>query len=373
MSDRFTADSVAKQLDYCTYCPKMCRHACPVSNADGHEAHIPQAKMDSLNQLRKGNASWSSESAAPLWACTGCRQCTVYCDHGNEPGLVLLAGRAEATARGAGHPNLRDYPQRFGKREKRLVERMREQLPAEHRAADALVGFWPGCDAVDKYPGGIDGARALLSQVSGMDVSVLDVGQTCAGYPLLASGHPDAFRWHASKVAHALQTLRTLVVGCSACVYTLRVSYPAEGQALSCEILSTPEFLARSQRSAPERREKPVVYYHDPCMLARYTGVIEEPRRVLGRIAEVREMSWSGTDTECCGGAGMLPKTMPEVADAMARRRLRDVVRGGGGTVVTSCPTCALMLQRNAPDGVSVRMLTEMLEEALAAAPDDAE
>jgi Fe-S oxidoreductase len=62
---------------------------------------------------------------------------------------------------------------------------------------------------------------------------------------------------------------------------------------------------------------------------------------------------------------------MPDVADAMARRRLRDVIRGGGGTVVTSCPTCAFMLGRNAPDGVEVRLLTDVLAEALAEALSD--
>ena len=26
-----------RELEFCTYCPKMCRHSCPVSNALGHE------------------------------------------------------------------------------------------------------------------------------------------------------------------------------------------------------------------------------------------------------------------------------------------------------------------------------------------------
>ena len=365
MSDRFSIASVAKQLDYCTYCPKMCRHVCPVSNAAGVETLIPQAKMDRLNQARKGHLPWEPEAVDPIWACTGCRHCTVYCEHGNEPGMVLMSGRAEAQARGAGHPALRDYPGRFRNREQRLVERLRERVPDQQRSDDALVGFWPGCDAVDKQPETVGRALDTLARVGGVRVAVVDIGQTCAGYPLLAAGHPDAFRWHAGKVAAGLKKFRTVVMGCSACVYTLRVSYPAEGLDMATEILSVPELLARSLRSVPERRDKKVVYYHDPCYLARSAGVIDEPRKVLARVAEVRELGWSGKDTECCGGAGLLPKTMPDVADSMARRRLRDVVRGGGGTVVTSCATCAFMLGRNAPDGVEVRLLSDVLAEAL--------
>jgi Fe-S oxidoreductase len=119
----------------------------------------------------------------------------------------------------------------------------------------------------------------------------------------------------------------------------------------------------------PKPARRPVVYYHDPCYLARYADVTREPRQVLSRVAEVRELSASGVETECCGGGGLLPKTMPDVADAMARRRLRDLAEHGGGTVVTACATCAFMLGRNAPSGVRVRELARFVAQVTAATP----
>src|SRR5262249_31196562 len=113
----FSPGSVARQLDYCTFCPKMCRHACPVSTASGRETYIPQVKMDGLNQLRLGRSGWTADSTDPLWACTGCRHCTAYCDHGNEPGMVLFTGRAVSVARGVPHPALAGYSERFRARE----------------------------------------------------------------------------------------------------------------------------------------------------------------------------------------------------------------------------------------------------------------
>lgn len=365
MSAPFSPEGVAKQLDYCTFCPKMCRLACPVSNASGRETLIPQAKMDALNQLRRGRIPWSEANSEPLWGCTGCRHCTTYCNHDNEPGLVLFSGRAEATARGVGHPRLADYPDRFRKRDQRLSRQLREQVPAERRDADAAVVFFPGCDAVDKAPETINAALSLFDAVESERVHVADIGRACAGYPLLAAGYPDMFRWHATKVASELKRCRTAVVGCSACVYTMRSQYAAEGVHLSSEIVSVSEFLAaRADRIGPNEAPKPV-YYHDPCYLARYSGVLEDPRRVLAQVADVREFAWSGTDTECCGGGGMLPKTMPDTADAMSRRRLREISSRGGGTVVTSCGTCSFMLARNAPSGVSVRDLHDFVSETL--------
>lgn len=366
VSDRFSPASVARQLDYCTYCPKMCRHACPVSEASGRETLIPQAKMDRLNQLRKGRAPWTVESSEPIWGCTGCRHCTTYCLHENEPGLVLFAGRAEATARGAGHPRLADYPDRFRNRDQRLIAQLRELVGPERRSDDALVGFWPGCDAVDKGAADVNAALALFDRSGAEHVKVVEANQACAGYPLLAGGYPDMFRWHAGKVAAALRRFRTVVINCSACVYTLRAQYPAEGVTLSTEILSMAEFLAQSATRLPAPATRTSVYYHDPCYLARYAGVIDAPRRVLSRVADVRELPWNGADTECCGGGGLVPKTMPDVADAMARKRLRHVANRGGGTVVTSCATCTFMLKRNAPPGVEVHDLPGYVARATA-------
>ena len=354
MSERFTTADVARQLDDCTFCPKMCRHACPVSTTTGKETLIPQAKMDRLNRLRRGLEPWRADNTDSLYACTGCRQCTVYCDHGNEPGLVLLAGRAAAQKSGAGHPALAGYGERFRARDQRLATAAKEQFGPEAFATSGTIGFWPGCDSLDKGSADIAAAQAVFERLGLGPVPIVDAGLACAGYPLLAAGLTDEFRWHAGKVATALRRFTTIVIGCSACRHAITAQYQGEGVAVPTEVVTLAEFLATHASKLPAPAVRKPVYYHDPCYLARSVGAIEEPRRVLGQVAEVREFAWSGVDTECCGGGGLLPKTMPAVADAMARRRLSEIAAAGGGTVATACGTCALMLRRNAPDGVEV-------------------
>jgi Fe-S oxidoreductase len=137
----------------------------------------------------------------------------------------------------------------------------------------------------------------------------------------------------------------------------MRAQYAAEGVNLRTEIVSLADVLApAAQNLACPVKPKPV-YYHDPCYNARYNNVVEQPRRALAQLAEVRELSWNKSDTECCGGGGLLPKTMPLVADQMAKRRLAEVQAAGGGLVVTSCATCTFMLKRNAPPSVEVANL----------------
>ena len=125
-------------LEYCTYCPKMCRHTCPVSEATGRETFIPQNKQQRLSQLRKGKQDFTVESTEPLWACTGCRACVNACVHGVEVGPTLFAGRAEAAKRNVVPPELERYGERFRNRDERLgqgwrqCDRERNQQPKAH-------------------------------------------------------------------------------------------------------------------------------------------------------------------------------------------------------------------------------------------------
>ncbi|MBA3540696.1 MAG: (Fe-S)-binding protein [Deltaproteobacteria bacterium] len=350
----FGPDSVAKQLDYCTFCPKMCRHACPVSTASGKETYIPQVKMDRLNQLRLGRQPWTAETTEPLWACTGCRHCTMYCDHANEPGLVLLTGRAEAVRRGVQHPALTNYSERFRAREQRLSAQLASTFPV---ATEGDIGYWPGCDAIDKGAADIAAALALFERVGLEEVKLVGAPQACAGYPLLAAGHRDLFRWHAGRVAASLRGFRKVAINCSACLFSMRAQYAAEGVHLRTEIVSLADLLAPAAQNLACPVSRRSVYYHDPCHHARYNNVVEQPRRALSQLAELREFSWNRSDAECCGGGGLLPKTMPIVADQMAKRRLAEVQAAGGGLVVTSCATCTFMLKRNAPPSVEVANL----------------
>lgn len=362
MADRELLDDTAT----CTFCPKMCRHACPVGAATGRESLVPQAKMEALGGLLREHLSWTEQNAAPLWGCTGCGHCTEYCDHDVKPGISLLEGRQKAAAQGASPVALQGYRERFLGRSHRLAQQLAAR---EGTVAEARVAYWPGCDAIDKGDATIAAFEALAAE-RGSPIKTLAIGEACAGYPLLAAGLVDEFRWHAGRVGEALRGIETLVVHCSACLHTLRKDYKAAGVTLPVDIVSIAEYLMRYASPAPTEEAKPTIYYHDPCYHARYNRLTAEPRALLGEVATVREFAWHGADADCCGGAGLLPKTMPDAADAMAKRRLEEVARAGGGTVVTSCATCTFQLRRNAPPGVTVLDLPDALHGLRRRAPN---
>ena len=312
-SEPFSPDSVARQLDYCTFCPKMCRHACPVSTASGRETYIPQVKMDRMNQLRLGRSAWTTESTDPLWACTGCRHCTMYCDHGNEPGLVLLTGRAAAVAHGVPHPALTNYSERFRAREQRLSAQLATMFP-DQLATEGELGYWPGCDAIDKGAGDIAAALALFERVGLEDVKIVDTGdrRRARGYPLLAAGHRDLFRWHAGRVAASLRGFRKVAINCSACLYAMRSQYAAEGVNLRTEVVSLAEVLAPAAQNLA-------------CSLIATHGLL--PRPLLPRALQQRRSSSRGarsrSSPRSASWAGTRPTPSAAAAAACCPRRCR--------------------------------------------------
>ena len=72
------------KLETCVFCPKLCRSACPVSNAEPRETLTPWGKMSSAYFAARGDVPLDESFARPAWACTGCFACRGSCDHQND-------------------------------------------------------------------------------------------------------------------------------------------------------------------------------------------------------------------------------------------------------------------------------------------------
>jgi Fe-S oxidoreductase len=349
---------LSTSLTYCTFCPKLCRHTCPVSNAEARETLVPQAKMATMRRLRLHEAEASTVETEPIYGCTGCGACTEFCLHGVEVGPALFRGRDEAERAGRGHPNLRDLLARFDGHSRKATDEIRAATPAERRPLEAQVAFLPGCDAPDLAPRML----ALADRIGAEYLAVAETSHACGGYPLLAAGQFDAFRLHAERMAEELRGYARVVVHCPACAWAMKSQYRAFGVPMAPKIEHTVEFLEGFAERLPIERQQPAAFYHDPCYLGRHQQLYDPPRRLAAKaLAEVREFSRARGESECSGGGGLLPVTMPATADAISEHRLEEVREAGLQRVVTSCATCKQRLTRG---GVTALDLVEVLEAA---------
>src|ERR1700729_736359 len=106
-------------LEKCVFCPKLCRSACPVSNAKPRETITPWGKMSAAWMAAHGDVPVDGSHAAPAWACTGCFACRESCDHRNVVADVLLDARDALTQAGVAPAGARRTIARFPRHDAR--------------------------------------------------------------------------------------------------------------------------------------------------------------------------------------------------------------------------------------------------------------
>ncbi len=361
-----------KEHTYCTYCPKLCRHACPVSTVQGRETTTPWGKMAALHHVDEGNLPLGREVAATFWACTGCMRCKTFCDHDNEVARALAAGRAEAAARGVAPEAATEAKRAHGEREARARHEAESLFGAELGRRTKTL-YAPGCTGCVVTP---DDARAGAAATQALcgEKEVGVVAGRCCGLPLLDAGDPQGFvraaRLFLSEVAGA----ERVVFSDPGCLHALAVTAPAlAGAPLSAtgpQLVHLSELAAGNlTRLSRVNLGDDEVRYHDPCRLGRGMGIYEPPRQALARVLgrPVGELHQHHEHAECSGAGGLLPRTAPQTARAIAEERSADLALAGGGVIVSPCPA-----SRRAFEKAGVRTLgfAELMARSAGNLPD---
>jgi Fe-S oxidoreductase len=333
-------------LEYCVFCPKLCRSACPVSNAEPRETLTPWGKMSAAYFAARGDVRLEESFARPAWACTGCFACSASCDHRNEVAATLLDARAAFVDAKLGPAGADRTIARFDAHREATRRGVRDLSTHEGVRADSRDALLVGCGYVRGAPAeardAIDAATALVRG----PVALVDA---CCGLPLLLAGDPRGFARQAEVLASELARAARVMVADAGCALTLRTRYPQHGVKLGAKVELLVERAAEELGSLEEvSGASGPVRWHDPCQLGRGLGVYEAPRavltRALGRAPE--EFDNRREKGACSGGGGLLPVTMPETARTIAETRLAEHSRAGGGRVVTACASSLLSLRK---------------------------
>jgi Fe-S oxidoreductase len=335
-------------LEKCVFCPKLCRSACPVSNAEPRETLTPWGKMSTAYFAARGDVPLEPSFATPAWACTGCHACRKSCDHDNDVATTLLDARAAMVGARIAPEGATRTIARFAAHAEATRRGVRELCEGEAVRSDARDALLIGCTYVRGAPAEArDAVRAATALVRG-PVALLE---GCCGLPLLLAGDPGAFTRQAEALARQAKRAERILVADAGCAMALRVRYPEHGVKLDATVELVVERAARELGSLgglEESRSGERVRWHDPCQLGRGLGVYEAPRavltRALGRAPE--EFDTRREKAECSGGGGLLPVTMPGVARTIAESRLASHARSGGGRVVTGCASSLIAMRR---------------------------
>ena len=311
---------VAAAAEHCSYCPKMCRFACPVAEATGEESVTPWGIDRVISAMARGE-KLSPEEQSPVWACTGCRQCGGAC----VPGLDLPSHVRAARAVAARPPGIEEAAGRETAADPALAQGATE-------GADVLV--YPGCRSRD------GDALAALLLAAGVAYDVV-AGPTCCGARDADIGDQQMAQRRIDELRGLMTPATTVVVADPHCARWLAWDQQ------DARVQTVTAFLAElvgslSFAAAPEQ-----VAWHDPCWLGRGMTEYDQARAVVraasGTAAaepeHTRDRSW------CTGGGMGYPEYDPVGADEILRRRAAELHATGAPGTVTACPTAAQRLR----------------------------
>jgi Fe-S oxidoreductase len=356
-------------LELCVFCPKLCRSACPVSNAEPRETVTPWGKMSMAYFVANESVALAPSFAQPAWACTGCFGCREHCDHRNDVTGTLFEARSALVESGVAPEAARRVLERF-QSSAGALGKMSNGPDVESRMAGAVdqggeTALLVGCAYAERAPEVARDAVVSVAKLTKSKVALVDV---CCGAPLLYAGDKKRFVQQGEMLAQAVKHKERLVVLDAGCAAAIRVHHAAAGISMAPPTLHFTELAAKNlaelarvdvvDPASPGAQSRPV-RWHDPCQLGRGLGVYDAPRailsRVLGRAPD--EFERRREDARCSGAGALLPLTMPDVAREIGKQRVEDHARSGGGTVVTACASSGHAFAKQGADVVDIATL----------------
>lgn len=337
---------------YCTYCPKLCRHACPVAEAERTEVATPTFKQQVALLASTGERPLDAGRAEALYKCTDCRATVPACRHRIDVGGSLREARVEAVRQGVAPPAAGRVAERFAATGSPYALDLRARVAAAVPGGLSTVGalgVLPSCTTAAHRPEALDRVVGALRR-AGVDAHAALPDPPCCGDPLDALGHEDAFRLHAARVAASLGGFEAVAVEGGACAHALLARYRAVGVRVPFKVLPLVDLLAQRLPPAGEKARARHAY-HDPCNLGRKLGRYEQPRAVVRALtgADPVELAPAREGGLCAGGGGGYPVTNPDGARGCAARVLEAFRASGAEVLVSGCPSAARLIAKADP------------------------
>jgi len=205
---------------------------------------------------------------------------------------------------------------------------------------------------------------ALLLQRAGVEFGYAYEADLYSGALAYDLGLDEVVEKHARRVYQALKGVgaKTVITLDPHTTHMVRSVYPKLIPGYDLVVKNYLEVLADRLAEVgpnPSAEGGEAAVLHDPCVFARYEGIIEAPRRLLQAAGvPVKEPERSGRMTWCCGGP--VESLYPDKAAANARKRM-DQLEEVADRVITMCPLCLVNLAAVASTGVSVEDISAYL------------
>ncbi|MBU0622615.1 MAG: (Fe-S)-binding protein [Gammaproteobacteria bacterium] len=397
---------IASYFSSCVHCG-LCAEACLFHNETGDPKYTPIHKLEPLRRVWKqeytllgrlgkmlGLSRPVTDAELTEWeplvydSCTLCGRCSMVCPVGNDITYMIRKMREGMSASGHAPEDMKAATTRainigspMGIKWPAVQAQIGHvqaetgiEVPVDVQGADYLV-LMSSMEIIN-FPEYLSAISRIFKQAGVNWTLAPDAFEaTNSGIQIGAS---DLAREIVSRIVVAAERLKVKCVispECGHAFTALRWEGPnLMGKPYSFDvkhILEVLDDLHRAGKIKTKGKDKRPLTYHDPCQIARRGGVVEQPRHLLGEVAEdFREMPDAGVMNWCCGGGGGVSansRAEPLRLEAFKVKK-RQIESTGVHTLITACANCRIVMEEGLEHyhmKVEVLGLTELLAEYL--------
>jgi Fe-S oxidoreductase len=397
---------VASFFSSCVHCG-LCAEACLFYLETGDPKYTPIRKLEPMRRvweqeytivgkLKKllGLSKPVTDAELAEWeellydSCTMCGRCSQVCPVGNDIAYMVRKAREGMVSSGHAPEGLVGASTRAVK----IGSPMGVKLPAvlnqiKHVEADTGLKIPVDVEGAEymallssmeiiNFPEYL-GALAKIFKQAGVTWTICSTAfeATNAGVQI---GSSDIARELVSRVVAGAEKLKVkCVIGpeCGHAFNALRWEGPnLIGRPYGFKVLHILELLDKLRAEGRLKIDSKVtekLTFHDPCNVARKSGIVQQQRNLLGMVAtDFQEMPDNGTHNWCCGGGGGVSSNeraepLRLKAFGIKKRQLEAVEPE---TLVTACANCRLVMEEGLEHykmEIPIAGLTEMIAEHL--------
>lgn len=360
MSELVLRPQTTQALATCTYCPSLCRHACPVATATGRDTVSPWGLMSYARTLQTGQSPLSSEAIQLLQHCVGCGACTSACKHEVPVAQTLVDVRRALHQQ---QPGLPSWPtEEVSPLPAPWLERMRLRSRVEDLPQYGLI-LQPEAEELALVEELFDICDLLEVEQFGLSphFSALSVGEV-----YWKAGEHARFVEVARTFFHKTESAPVLVFLSAEQLYIARDIYPRFGLRLRPALMHVSELLAPVLLGGELKRSHERVLAFDGCHLERKLHLEAITEQIYNRITtqpiERAAKYLTSATAACCGGTCSGPTEA--LGESLARELLQAAERSKVSEITTFSAECARSLRR-IPSSVRITHAISLLARTL--------
>ncbi len=401
-------------LDACTGCGR-CQDRCPayltekplspkkliIDLKDHLHVRAPQilearAKAIELEEIPPLVGKVIEENV--IWTCTTCRSCMEHCPvHIEQVNKIIDLRRHQVLMESRFPAELNSFFRNmetnsnpwgigFASRAE-WAEGLDVKLINEHPEAEFL--FWVGCaGSFDEEGKKVAKSMVTIMNKAGLNYAILGAEEKCCGDSARRLGNEYLFQMQASENIGLFKkyNIKKIITICPHGYNTFKNEYPRLLEFLSSVPVESREKLKEIKiihhvqllHRLIQEGKLPLkaklegrLTYHDSCYLARYNGIISEPREVLQALTSggLVEPKNKKEHSLCCGGGGGLMWTEETLGTRINHLRTAELIATETEMTATSCPFCLTMIQDGFKDkgenGRKVKDIAQLVADLL--------